>query len=51
MGAGDLREAGMVLVVMSVVEQRLDAVRAVLAAVPVTQVLARVWASRQSVAG
>lgn len=42
-------EAGMVLVVMSVVEQRLDAVRAVLAGARIVEVAARVGVSRQSV--
>lgn len=41
----------MALVALSVVEQRLDAVRAVLSGVPVTEVAAGVGVSRQSVHG
>ena len=48
MGAGTW-EAGMALVVLSKVEQRLDAVRAVLAGASVTEVAAAVGVSRVSV--
>ena len=41
----------MVLVALSVVEQRLDAVRAVLSGASVTEVAAQVGVSRQSVHG
>jgi transposase len=43
------RRPGLALVVLSVVEQRLDAVRAVLAGASVTEVAAEVGVSRQSV--
>ncbi len=44
-----LRRPGLALVALSVVEQRLDAVRAVLAGASVTEVAAQVGVSRQSV--
>lgn len=48
-GRLDLRRPGLALVVMSVVELRLDAVRAVLAGARATEVAAQAGVSRQSV--